>query len=142
MPPLSEEKSKLGHYRLRNGAWYLPDFYLPQVNMYAEVKPEPLTGDERYKCAEVAFGTFRPILLLVGPPDFLTYEALDPCDVDGRPEVLPSSYLLDIDYHRRVYFHDEHRLWCDPGDEWKEPDFTEQYRMAVYASRAARFEDR
>lgn len=130
-------------YQLRSGVWYLPDFYISQVNMYAEVKPGPFSHGDRYRCAEVAFGTKRPILLLVGPPDFQAYEALNPCDIEGSPEVFPSTHILDIDYHKRQIFYDEHRFWSDPGDGFsKEEDFTEEYRMAVYASRAARFEDR
>lgn len=130
-------------YKLPDGSRYLPDFFLPQVNMHAEVKPVELTPGELYKCRAVAAGTGMKLMMLVGPPDFRTYFACLPCVIGSETEAAVEDFLLDIDYHKRVYFHDEHRLFGSTGGGFaKEDDFTPQYRAAVYASRAARFEGR
>src|SRR6185503_17963700 len=106
-----------------------------------------LTQEELYKCRAIAAGTFKPIILLVGPPDFRTYQACLPAVIGEEPEDYREAdvtdFLLDIDYHGRKYFHDEHRLYGSTGGGFdKEDDFTPEYRAAVYAARAARFEDR
>lgn len=134
-------------YKLPDGTCYLPDFFLPQIKMHAEVKPAELSEREMYKCRAVAAGTFLELLMLVGPPDFKTYDGLIPCILGQEPEQVVdaqvSDFLLDIDYHGRKYFLKEHRLYgCTGGGFEKEEDFTPEYREAVYASRAARFEER
>ncbi len=128
-------------YRLADGTCYLPDFYLPQVDMLAEVKPAELTPGELLKCRGVAAGLQRPILMLVGPPDFRLYTACMPFSMaDRSAEADVADFLLDVDSHQRIYFLREHRLFgADSGFE-READFTTAYRAAVHASRAARFE--
>ena len=37
-------------YVLRNGVWYLPDFYLHQLDTFVEIKPQP----EIYGCENAA----------------------------------------------------------------------------------------
>ncbi len=131
-------------FQLPNGSHYRPDFFFPQVNMRAEVKATELTSGELYKCRAVAAGTGAQILMLVGPPDFQPYKACLPCVIGEGPQTYREAgveeFLLDVDYHKRLYFHNEHRLFgVSPGD-FKEEDFTPRYRAAVYASRAARFD--
>jgi len=53
-------------YDLGAAGWYLPDFWLPQVNMWAEVKPLPLNHDEFAKCEALVSGTGYTCILLVG----------------------------------------------------------------------------
>lgn len=124
-------------FTLPDGRRYLPDFYLPRVDMYCEVKPKELTKEERAKVEALTVGTGCNVILLVGPPDFRVYECL--WTWDGLPT--PDSVLLDI--HSHEYYKDEHRFFTGAdGFGWdKEEAFTAQYRAAVYASRAARFED-
>lgn len=130
-------------YTLPDGSRYLPDFYLPQIQMLAEVKGEELTEQEVYKCRSVCAHIQRPILMLVGPPDFRVYKACLPCTLsDGVKEADTADFLLDIDFHKRIYFHDERRLFSPSIGFDKEEDFSTHYRAAVHASRAARFEDR
>lgn len=45
---------------------YLPDFYLPQMDIYAEIKPHDPPQDELEKVQ--LFSEHKPILLIVGPP--------------------------------------------------------------------------
>jgi hypothetical protein len=56
-------------YVLPNGKNYLPDFYLPQVNMYVEVKPK-IGFDEiaLSKCKELVMSLKCGILLAEGMP--------------------------------------------------------------------------
>jgi len=116
---------------------YLPDFYLPQYSTYAEVKPYQLTAEERRKCELLAVAADKDVLLLVGPPDFTSYETLDPSwlQITGGKFIERSS-LVDIDYahENRFYTDDELPRRIEEGL------FSKKYREAVYASRAARFD--
>lgn len=66
---------------------YLPDFYLPEVRMYAEVKPDKFTKDELYKCMTLAEVTKRECLILEGLPDSVYYFAVDCGHPDGYGSV-------------------------------------------------------
>lgn len=129
-------------FKRRNGQQYLPDFLFPRVIMFAEVKPFELTPEELDKARGLATLADREVLLLVGPPDFRVYEGVFPSHGNGEIAPVSTTYLLDIDYHGRRYYDRERRFFCSPGDQFtSEEQFSEQYRMAVYASRAARFEE-
>lgn len=60
-------------YKLNDGRWYLPDFYLPYFNggMFVEVKP-----DRNYdsKAQQFANDSGNKILMAVGCPDFNIYK--------------------------------------------------------------------
>jgi len=65
-------------YDLGDGLWYLPDFYLPEIDTFIEIKP---TGDasdiEKKKCFKLAVGTKKPVVMFCGVPPFCcasTYE--------------------------------------------------------------------
>jgi len=69
-------------FKLPSGA-YLPDFYFPEFNTYAEVKGKCFTEEEINKCKELSmlpyldiFGkkNCHQVLLLDGPPSFKSYE--------------------------------------------------------------------
>ncbi len=50
---------------------YIPDFYFPDIDCYAEVKPLELNSLERKKCIELSILLKdTPILPLIGVPDF------------------------------------------------------------------------
>lgn len=59
-------------YQLPSG-WYLPDFWLPQVKMFAEVKPTKFTELEFTKAKELVEGTGYECILLDGVPDERTF---------------------------------------------------------------------
>lgn len=63
---------------LDDDSWYLPDFWLPQVGMWAEVKPVRFTEMERRKAEQLN----RPCVLLVGVPDLVAYAITDEYDDD------------------------------------------------------------
>jgi hypothetical protein len=129
-------------FRFDDGTQYLPDFYLPQVQFWAEVKPDILTPEELSKCKRLAAESKRNTLLLVGPPDFKTYMACLPFALGEGSESDVCDFLLDIDSHGRKYYNDERRLYGSCAGEFSsEEDFTFQYRDAVHFSRAQRFEE-
>lgn len=131
-----------------DAGWYLPDFYLPQIRSFAEVKPAEFDATALAKCTEICLRTGNQFLLLSGPPDFRLYRALERhggidagCDSTADVAVTEYNALLDIDYHGRRYYEQERRLYADPGEDLNLPsDFSESYQQAVYASRQARFD--
>ena len=57
---------ELQGYEVFPGVWYLPDFYLPQWDCYAEVKPTELTKIEFDKCCALP----KRCILLDGMPEW------------------------------------------------------------------------
>lgn len=60
---------------------YLPDFYFPEIGVYAEVKPACLSKNELRKCIELSnrINTTPQafdVLLLEGPPDSKSYRTI------------------------------------------------------------------
>lgn len=123
-------------FHLNNRLKYLPDFWLPWVEMYAEVKPTQLKGKDREKVIALVLATGKPCLQLIGPPDFRPYWAIEAAE-DGSP---PSVVEYDYAIISKNYL-GEHRFWsfC-AGTHETEDQFGQDYRDAVYASRQARFE--
>lgn len=119
-------------YELPSGR-YLPDFWLPLVNMWAEVKPEKLNGAEQTKAIELAIATRAPVLCLEGLPENRPYGAWECFDHAGEIAVVKSSYLLSNCHN---YPRDEHRFYGSPSEDERESDTDE----AVVAARSARFE--
>lgn len=110
---------------LAGGGPYLPDFWLPQVRMWAEVKPITFTETERAKSRALAQQSGFPCLLLVGTPDNRAYEAEHP---DGEKW----TYALTNEHG---YVQSEGRFFSSPGDE----TFSDTAE-AVISARSARFE--
>lgn len=57
---------------------YLPDFWLPQVGMFAEVKGREFTVNELMLAADLAEHSDHPVLLLEGTPELAAYWAINP----------------------------------------------------------------
>ncbi len=123
---------------LEHGFRFLPDFYLPVVDLWAEVKPTWFTPHEHWKVELLGKATSKGCLKLVGPPDFKSYRAIYPfLGLDSWGVDVPVS--LDIyDGRNYQYYHEEQRLFGD-SDQTEECHFSERYKQAVYASRAERF---
>lgn len=124
---------------------YLPDFWLKTVNMWAEVKAEPLTKEEMDRCKALVQGTGYPCILLVGPPDIKPYDVWESCDLVPDDDEDPHDEYCCDDQRLRLldlllteeYLHSEHRFfWCPGGDEDPWP----QQQAAVRAALSARFE--
>lgn len=138
-------------FSLPSGA-YLPDFWLPQVAMWAEVKGKTFTRDELQLCIELVSVTQHPVLLLDGAPDFRTYFAIEHPEYNHGMWDIP-VVEHDIPVHR--YWETERRFFEDSRDSieagcedraiWPEnwsfqtnPTFIGE--AAVKAARSARFE--
>jgi hypothetical protein len=74
-------------FDLGKSGYYLPDFWLPQVKMWAEVKSDKFTTDEMKKATALADITRHSVLQLVGIPDFKTYVAYDPFPLGSVAEI-------------------------------------------------------
>jgi hypothetical protein len=119
-------------YPLRSG-WYLPDFFLPKVSMWAEVKGADFTREELQKCADLAVETKCGVLQLSGQPDFRHYRGFT---WDGA--VLDShEFCLDIyQYGRRHY--ENGNLYAQP-ETLAVDQFSREYQHAVRKSLSERF---
>lgn len=123
-----------------DGVRYLPDFFLPLVRLYAEVKPRRLDSHEMCKAERLCIASGFQTILLVGPPDFRTYDCIY-MDSAGLPTRTDVS--LDVDAYGRKYYHAEGRLFAcihDISTPLPEEQFTQKYIDAVYKSREERFE--
>lgn len=156
-------------YNLGSVGLYLPDFWLPQVSMWAEVKPVPFSWKEIERCWELQAHTGHDVVLLDGAPDFRSYFICSRLgsDVLADPITGDTSRITDGgypggDYEVAVPWEDvivsngylsEHRFYANTGyANWPNPwrfepgTYTgdhgspEQYQEAVYAARSARFE--
>ena len=139
-------------FDLGDAGWYLPDFWLETVEMWAEVKPVAFTTEEENKCVLLAEGTQHSVLMLDGIPDQdhmyglmlwipeqkiideiypgVTTEEVIPAGIDGILVTLDDSYI-----------HSEHRWWSSEGHGracgYNASDTT---KAAYRAARQARFE--
>lgn len=91
--------------------YYLPDFYLPQVDMWAEVKPfGGFDFPALRRCAALVRAMRRPCLMLDGPPAARPYWAIT--DWPGR------FYAVDYAVNSYCNYHiDEGRFFVSCADE-------------------------
>ena len=130
-------------FDLGDAGFYLPDFWLPQVNMWAEVKPDRLSDSELAKCEALAKQSGHDCLLLIGPPSVNSYWAIHGEDLI---EEIPGSNI--VDYTLFMPCDPTFHLWenrfyscCGFGGEFPYPIQTEQEpHPAVTAALSARFE--
>lgn len=98
-------------FELESGR-YLPDFFFPEINYYAEVKGVEATEIEIKKCLELSNKTFQSgnsqhnvqVILLQGVPDYKTYrmftegEEMCPVVLVGKGlKYYPLFYDTDFD---------------------------------------------
>lgn len=118
-------------YHLGRLGPYLPDFWLPQVKLWAEVKPVAFTRLEFRKCRRLFVVTGNEVLILVGQPDDKMYQSI------SRANVYYS--VTDFkDYHRA-----ESRFWveCDGERSLSERGLlTPRAAEGILLARSARFE--
>ncbi len=119
-------------FDLGDAGWYLPDFWLPQVNMWAEVKGRAFTVDEEFKCRTLANESGFGVLMLRDTPDNRWYAGWEPGD--------RFDYFGVTDYHG--YYISEHRFYGSPGSATPDDEgiLTERAKKAITAARSARFE--
>jgi hypothetical protein len=136
-----------------NPVTYLPDFWLPQVNMFAEVKPGPFDDEAFYKAALLSCCVGNRVLLLEGPPDMRTYDYLQYQESnswgDGDENPLGGGeYVVEridcvISMHCD-YPVNEHGFYSSTGGveprQFARGGAFEDVPTAVFAARGARFE--
>lgn len=135
--PLEWEYEKEG-YDL-GGTFYLPDFWLPQVNMWAEVKPIEFTKEELRKIELLSKLTGYSCIMLVGIPSFQFYRYVG----SGwfAEKLADYDEVALSNYHR--YPVEEHRFFSSPGFDKTDPCFKDMFDdmlPAIKAARSARFE--
>jgi hypothetical protein len=117
------------------GLRYLPDFWLPQVQMWAEVKAGKLSEAETVKLQRLVQATRHGGLELVGEPDFHPYRGWWLWD-EEVPATLAGMDFVLLPYYARA----EHRFWFEPAGAYEsEEEFPALYHEGVYAARAERF---
>lgn len=124
------------------GHWYLPDFYLSHLRMFAEVKPRELDARERCMVKKLAIATRCPVLMLVGMPEFKTYDAIQPIYLEDGPDTEVMDYVLDVDLYKKL--HVEGRLCgCNNLDSGKLSAlmFSRLYKDAVFEAKTKRFDE-
>lgn len=58
------------------GTWYLPDFWLPDLGVYVEIKAADPTDEEVSRCRKLAEHTGKQVWLIAGSPGSGTYKVL------------------------------------------------------------------
>lgn len=84
-------------YQLPSG-WYLPDFWLPDKDAFAEVKPHALNDKESRLALELSAMSGKDVLILDGSPDYRPYREIHHHCVGGR-------------WHIRFAYPDPVRWW-------------------------------
>ena len=105
-----------------DGVYYLPDFWIPDWDMFAEIKGssfDKLTEDEQIKIRKLAFHSRKPVILLDGAPDTKEYR------------------LFEYDPWSNTLFERMEPLFIAMDDDM---ELTINYEAAVKAARSARFE--
>jgi hypothetical protein len=75
-------------FELSDGTRYLPDFWMPDMGMWVEVKPDAgPTRKERIKGELLAEGSGHPVLFLAGAPWPRSFDVVHPSRTDGQPGV-------------------------------------------------------
>ena len=121
-------------YDLGDAGWYLPDFWLKSVNMWAEVKGTDPSQQECRRIHELVMQTGFSCLLLVGTPDVQCYPVLTLCGDSEEHD----AYCY-AGYRRKWIFYllnEQGVLVCTGGCEEMWPG----QLKAVDAARGARFE--
>ena len=132
-----EWEYELEGFVLDDNTCYLPDFWLSQVRMWAEVKPVGLSFGDRGKCQRLANESDHPVLMLIGTPSPRSYWAIGG-NIDGEDDLC--DYIID----RSCL--EENRFFGGTGATYPEHmDLTEyigfyEIDHAINRSRSARFE--
>ncbi len=119
-------------FELKDGTKYLPDFWLIDVQMWAEVKAIDFNKKEIEKAIGLAKGTKHSVLMLIGIPEFKSYYA-----INWEDGFISSDYVLSS-YHN--YPKDEGIFYSMPSDEDFECGMFDDTKYAINKSKSKRFE--
>lgn len=121
-------------YDLGDAGWYLPDFWLPQFQMWAEVKPTVVSDLEITKCIKLSNHTGYPCLVLNGTPTNKAYLAFH-----GTTMI---DHILSTEFLHEGRFYSG--CGCDCALTGKDGcgycNWSHEMNMAVSKARSVRFE--
>jgi hypothetical protein len=89
-----------------SAGWYLPDFYIPSLDCFLEIKNIPQPLNECDKAAALVKLVGRPVYLFNGPPKA-------PGDNNWYVSQGGWALKLDLQHLESSVFSDEHYLWCE-----------------------------
>jgi len=118
-------------YALSNGQKYLPDFYLPVVGIYVEVKPSNYKNEDETKHKCFVLDGRKTLLIAVGHPSRDEYEVYSlksdvvfKYDPVSKKELCHTVYKNKVEIERgrivikgrdgaRLWYADEYSDWMD-----------------------------
>lgn len=84
---------------------YLPDFFFPDINCFAEVKPVPFTKNEMTKCCQLSEGLCedtsnceKGVILLVGNPEVKAYDFVVNGGIFDKVIIVPKGFYKQSYY--------------------------------------------
>jgi hypothetical protein len=100
-------------YELLSGK-YLPDFWLPELGCWLEIKGTEPTEVEKRLCEELAFATNTPVFIAWGLP----HDAKSANEYDRLIGFIAVSELLSCENHNRAFNIPRwwHYAWCMGGN--------------------------
>lgn len=87
---------------------YLPDFWLPESKVYAEVKGQEFTTQEVNRCRILALRSSYPVVMLAGSPEGAVYYAEMPNGLLGTHQWATDSHTLSLAVDRAKTARFEH----------------------------------
>lgn len=131
-----------------NGIMYLPDFYLPSIETFAEVKPHGLSDEEIEKVNALALESGKNCILLIDVPSNTTYLVAEPHIVKSifgsekeLQDVLndPENYIiLSNDRTRCLFYSESGADYLKSASTSRHPH--DAFKQAIERARSARFE--
>lgn len=123
---------------------YLPDFFLPDIGCWVEVKPDPDSYDWK-RINELAQATGRDVICLTGTPAVAWYAhfmcGFEFEDADGSIQKVPAAMeYIDLAASEMLGRPATRPGPDDPGPEALNSNSLPAFRHAVNAARSARFE--
>lgn len=90
-------------FDLGDGLYYLPDFYLPEFGIYAEIKPTKFNYKEHTKCKRLAVLSQKKVIELVGLPNVNPSTVIEPYQ----------NYVCSKCGFTERYDFDGERIYCE-----------------------------
>lgn len=107
-----------------DGVYYLPDFYLPKVSMFAEVKPFDFSPEEYNKARLLVIHSRMPVLKLIGYPDKRPYFVITSRYIDEEMGYIDEETgFIITNYHD--YYRYEGRFFYYAGEPLEDLGFEE-----------------
>jgi hypothetical protein len=82
-------------FKLEDGLYYLPDFWLPKQKVWIEIKGQPPKEEEKYKAVKLYAVTGKKVYILAGFPDVMRFS--DPLEITDYVDEICNfgTYVVD-----------------------------------------------